>query len=390
MLLPNHHPKRIGVLLSENMIICVILLLGIGLFMVMDATAPKNTSQGTISLQVTKQLTWNVFGLFCFCTIIYILPDRLIKNSAFWVGLLSFALLAAVLVMGVDVKGARRWFRFGMVSFQPSELAKIGAILFFGWYLDKRKDAVSSWFGMLACMLMILLMVGLIAIEPDLGNAALLFAVLVGMLFIAGANIKHLICLLLITLPLFMYGMYSKFDHVKKRLLVYLNPEDHINDGFYQGHQALIALGSGGWSGKGVGQGLQKLYYLPEAHNDFIFAIIGEDLGFLGCATVVGVYAMLVWYAIQVCLRCSDLFSLLVSFGITCLFAGQALFNISVVTGMVPNKGISLPLVSYGGSNALFTLIGLGLLVKLTRSLPPDCPRDLGAIRNSPKKVPLF
>ena len=120
---------------------------------------------------------------------------------------MSFVLLAAVLVLGVEIKGARRWFRIGMVSFQPSELAKIGAILFFGWYLDKRKEAVSSWFGMLACMSLILLMVGLIAIEPDLGNAALLLAVLVGMLFIAGAKLKHLISLLMVTLPLFAYGL---------------------------------------------------------------------------------------------------------------------------------------------------------------------------------------
>lgn len=377
-------------LLSENMMVCIVVLMGVGLFMVMDATAPKNVMQGAISLQVMKQFTWNVLGLVCFCTIVFGLPDNFLKKTAFWAGVLAVVLLAAVLVAGVEIKGARRWFRLGMISFQPSEFAKMGAILFFGWYLDKRKEAVSSWLGMLACMSLILLVVGLIAIEPDLGNAALLFAVLVGMLFVAGAKLNHLLSLLIVTLPVFLYGMYSKFDHVKKRIMVYLNPEEHLNDGFYQGHQALIALGSGGWSGKGVGQGLQKLYYLPEAHNDFIFAIIGEDLGFIGCATVVSVYALLVWYAIQVCLRCPDLFSLLVSFGITCLFAGQALFNISVVTGMVPNKGISLPLISYGGSNVLFTLVALGILVKLTRNLPPDCPRDLGAIRNSPKKTPLF
>lgn len=390
MLLRTHHQKSIGVLLSENMMLCILILLGMGLFMVMDATAPKNVNQGTISLQVMKQLSWDVLGLVCFGGIIMLIPVKLIKSSSFWIGLLSIALLAAVLVVGVEIKGARRWFRIGSLGFQPSELAKVGGILFFGWYLDKYKDAVSSWFGMLRCMMLILLMIGLIAIEPDLGNAALLFAVLVGMLFIAGAKLSHLISLLMITLPLFIYGMYTKFDHVKKRIMVYLNPEDHINDGFYQGNQALIALGSGGWNGKGIGMGLQKLYYLPEAHNDFIFAIIGEDLGFIGCAAVVSVYGLLVWYAIQVCFRCADLFSLLVSFGITCLFAGQALFNISVVTALVPNKGISLPLISYGGSNALFTLIGLGILVKLTRGLPPDCPRGLGAIRNSPKKVPLF
>ena len=326
------------------------------------------------------------FGLICFFTILQVLSIELLKKSAPYFGALVLILLAGVLGLGHDIKGASRWYRLGEISFQPSEMAKIFSVVFFAWYLDKHKEDMDKWYGMLPCMLLILTTVGLIAVEPDLGNAVLLFFVLVSMLYIAGARLLHLLSLLAICMPGFIYIMLTKFDHIKKRLEVFINPDDHLSTGAYQGHQALIAIGSGGGMGKGVGSGLQKLYFLPEAHNDFIFAIIGEDFGFLGCTITVMLYAFLVWYAIQVCTRCTQLFSLLLSYGITFVFAGQALFNICVVTGVVPNKGISLPLISYGGSNALFTLIGLGILVRLTKNLPPQVPRELGAIRKVQQK----
>ena len=242
---------------------------------------------------------------------------------------------------------------------------------------------------MLPSMLLILTIVGLIALEPDLGNAVLLFAVLVSMLYMGGARLKHLFILLMATVPLFCYFMFTKFDHIRRRIEVFINPEDHLSGGGYQSHQALIALGSGGIKGKGVGEGLQKLYYLPEAHNDFIFAIVGEDFGLIGCGVIILLYMGIVWNAMQACIRSTRLFSLLLAYGITFVFSGQALFNISVVTGLVPNKGISLPLISYGGSNILFTLIGLAILIKITRRLPPDQPLALGAIR-IPSKARLF
>ena len=382
--------KTIGNVLSQNMIVCILLLLFGGLFMVMNATAPRGGGFSTGSFYFTKQLIWDVLGLGIFAFIVTCVPVSSIRKAAPWLGIISFVLLIAVLIVGREINGATRWFRIGSISFQPSEMAKIFSIIYFSWYLDKYKEDISRWYGMLPCMLLILLCVCLIALEPDLGNAALLFCVLVSMLYIAGARLLHLMLLLFLTLPFFCYGIYHKFDHVKKRIMVYLDPSEHLNDGFYQGHQALIALGSGGITGKGAGAGLQKLYYLPEAHNDFIFAIIGEDFGLIGCTLIIILYGVLVWYSIQACLKATNLFSLLISYGITFLFAGQALFNISVVTGVVPNKGISLPLISYGGSNVIFTLVGLGILVKLTQSLPPDKPVELGALRMIKQKKALF
>lgn len=389
MNLSRTESKRIGDILSENMMFVVLLLLLAGLYMINDATAPRNSSHGGLSVHFFKQLTWSFLGISCFIGLIYAVPMKWIRESAPWLGLLVVLALAGVLVVGDEIKGARRWYRLGFASFQPSEMAKIFSLIFFAWYLDRHKEVLSHWFGMLPCMLLILMVVGLIAAEPDLGNAVLLFTVLVSMLYIAGARIRHLMILLAVTLPVFCVAMVTRFDHIRKRLEVFLNPEDHLSGGAYQNHQALIALGSGGFSGKGVGAGLQKLYYLPEAHNDFIFAIVGEDFGFLGCLVIVLLYSFLVWYAIQACIRSTHLFHLLLSYGITFIFAGQALFNICVVTGIVPNKGISLPLISYGGSNAIFTLIGLGILVKLTRKLPPENPLALGAYR-LPKTNRLF
>ena len=388
MLISLTKPKSTGTILAGNMVLNILVIMAVGLFMVYDATGPKASYNSGISLQFIKQLTWNLLGLICFFSILQMLSIELLKKSAPYFGALVLILLAGVLVLGHEIKGASRWYRLGEISFQPSEMAKIFSVVFFAWYLDKHKESMHKWYGMLPCMLLILTTVGLIAAEPDLGNAVLLFVVLVSMLYIAGARIGHLLTLLALTLPGFCYIMLTKFDHIKKRLNVFINPEDHLNTGAYQGHQALIAIGSGGGMGKGVGSGLQKLYYLPEAHNDFIFAIIGEDFGFVGCSLTVLLYAFLVWYAIQVCTRCTQLFSLLLAYGITFVFAGQALFNMSVVTGVVPNKGISLPLISYGGSNALFTLIGLGILVRLTKNLPPEVPRELGALRiHKPQKI---
>jgi cell division protein FtsW len=385
----QHSHARVGSVLAGNMLLCTLLLLAIGLFMVYNATAPRALETQGLSLQFFKQLTFSAIGLLSFLFVVMVVPLDWIRKSGPWLGLIVLASLTGVLIFGTEVKGAMRWFRFAGISFQPSEMAKIFSLIFFAWYLDRNKEDLESWVGMFPSMLLILTIVALIALEPDLGNAVLLFAALVSMLYMGGARLKHLFILLLATVPIFCYFMFTRFDHIRRRIEVFINPEDHLSGGAYQGHQALIALGSGGVKGKGVGEGLQKLYYLPEAHNDFIFAIVGEDFGLIGCGIIILLYMGIVWNAMQACIRSTRLFSLLLAYGITFVFSGQALFNISVVTGLVPNKGISLPLISYGGSNVVFTLIGLALLIKITRRLPPDQPLALGAIR-IPKKARLF
>lgn len=382
--------KTIGQMLAENMSVCVFLLLATGLVMVMNATTAKGELEQTISLHTAKQFTWDLLGLICFLFIIFQIKITWFKRAAPWLGVLSLALLLAVFVFGTEINGARRWFKVGMISFQPSEMAKIFYVLFYAWFLELKKHDLHRLKGLFWPMVMLLSPVVLIAIEPDFGNAVLLMSVLLAMLFIAGARFWHLFSLCLLMVPVAAVALYQRFDHIRDRIEIFLNPGlDPMGKG-YQSNQALIALGSGGFEGKGLGNGMQKFFYLPEAHNDFIFAIIGEDFGFMGCAAILGIYMLFVWYAMQACLRTNNLFSLLVCFGFTFIISGQAIFNMGVVTGLFPNKGISLPLISYGGSNVLFTMVALGILINFTRTLPPDRPKALGALRQVRRRTALF
>lgn len=382
--------KSVGRLLQENMVFCIVILMATGFLMVMNATAGRGSDGSFPHYFAMKQFTWDVFALGCFLFVVTGLPLSKIRKYSWVLFAISILMLLMVLLVGQEINGAKRWFRFGMFSFQPSELAKIFSIVFFAHWLERQKTCIRSFHrGVLPVILTVLVLTGLIAMEPDLGNAALIFLVLIGMIWVAGARALHIFFIIVGLIPISVLFLYQQFDHFKSRIEVFLHPEAHVMAKGYQAQQALIALGSGGVSGKGLGQGIQKLFYLPEAHNDFIFAIIGEDFGFLGCSFLLVVYGLLVWYAIQVCVRAPNLFAQLLSFGLTALFAGQTLFNLGVVTRVFPNKGISLPLVSYGGSSVLFTMISLGILVRLAKTLPLDRPRELGAIRIK-KRRPLF
>lgn len=381
-ILPGKRPATAG----ESIIVLVLALLGVGLFLVLDATSVQGDYQSYPYYYFNKQLTWDLVGLTAFAFIYLCVPVRALRRAAPWLALAALVLLAAVLVVGREINGAKRWFRLGMLSFQPSELAKVSMVLFFAWFLERRQHLLGDFRrGILPAVAVILLATGLIALEPDIGNSFMLFSIMVFMLFVAGARLRHLAYLGLSLLPFLVLFCILRFDHVRSRIQTYLNPTADVAGKGYQVHQALIALGSGGIAGKGPGGGMQKLYYLPEAHNDFIFAIAGEDLGFLGCAGILTLYGVLAWYAIGVCRRTMDLFSMLSALGVTMLFSCQALFNMCVVTQLVPNKGISLPLISYGGSNVLFTLAGLAVLARIARSLPPERPLELGALQLTSK-----
>lgn len=387
----EHHGKSIGAMLGENVIFLTLTLLGIGLFMVLNASTALQEEQGLPYVLASKQLTWILIGLSCFAFTHVFIPIPLLKKFSPLLALVCMIMLILVVVAGQEINGAKRWFSFGFIKLQPSEPAKLCFILYFAHLLQERQNDLNHlWRGPVFFTLLILLVCGAIAIEPDFGNAALIFGVLYTMLFISGARIKHLLICLAAILPAGLVLMFLKFDHIERRILAFLHPEEHLMDSGYQAYQALIALGSGGLIGKGLGQGLQKMYYLPEAHNDFIFAIIGEDLGLAGCGLVLMLYIFITWYIIQICRRAIDLFSLLVTTGIAVLFTGQALFNLFVVTSLLPNKGIPLPLISYGGSNILFTLIALAILTKIALHLPPDRPLELGAIRLRVRRDPLF
>ncbi|MBI3091142.1 MAG: putative lipid II flippase FtsW [Candidatus Tectomicrobia bacterium] len=281
----------------------------------------------------------------------------------------SLLVLILVLIPGIGhrVGGARRWLSLGWWRVQPAELAKLALVIYFARNLcrhqEKLQDLVN---GFLPNALVLALASGLIALQPDVGNA-LLVCLLAAVLFVAaGMRLRHLGATLLLGLPL-LAVLVASADYRLRRLLAFLDPwADPTGSGF-QIVQSYLALGSGGVFGQGLGAGQQKLFFLPEAHTDFIFAIIGEELGFVGTAVIVLLFGVLLWRGAMIALRCQEPFPRFLAFGLTTLLSLQALSNMAVVVGLLPTKGLPLPFVSLGGSSLFMALAATGLLMGVAR-----------------------
>jgi len=263
---------------------------------------------------------------------------------------------------------AHRWLHFrGGLGFEPSELSKIALVIFLAWFLDQRKDSVDDWkHTLLPVGLVAGLSIALVLAEPDLGTSLTIALILAAMLFAAGLHWGYFAGGVMTAVPV-VGALISLEAYRLRRWLAFLHPDaDPLGKGF-QIIQARIAVGSGGIDGVGYMAGKQKLFYLPEPHTDFIFAVIGEELGFLGCVAVVALFAMLLWRGLRAAARCPDEFGRLLAIGITVLLVGQALVNMTMVLGLMPTKGIALPLVSYGGSSLLMNLLAVGILLNISR-----------------------
>jgi cell division protein FtsW len=293
----------------------------------------------------------------------------------FWWLLLVVALAMLLLVLikhvGVVRGGARRWFSFGGMSFQPSEFAKLALIIVLAWYGERFQRQMPTWTrGILIPGLFIGLSAGLIFVEPDVGNGLVLATVSGGMLLISGIRLRYFLPPVLagaLALGLFIYHNPMRSERVYSWLHL---EETKLGKGM-QAYEAMVALGSGGLVGKGLGDGRQKLGWVPEHHTDFIFSIIGEELGLIATILVVLAFAAILFCGIIIAAKASDTFGLLLAAGITFLISLQAFINIGVVTSALPNKGLPLPFISYGGSSLLITLTGLGLLLSIARHARP-------------------
>jgi cell division protein FtsW len=292
------------------------------------------------------------------------------RIARYWKWYLAFALLLLVAVLmpgvGARVNGARRWLHLASLTLQPSELAK--PLLIVGmaaWAVTRRERIATFKEGFLPGAALLGVAVGLVALEPDLGTAALLLAVLGSLLIVAGVKLRHALPALAVAVPVGALCAWSRLGYIQARIHDFLaGTPDPLGRG-YQVTQAMIAEGSGGLLGAGVGQGAAKLLFLPEAHNDFIFALIGEELGLIGALGVLSCFALFVWQGWRVARRAPDMLGALIALGVTLLVGLQAAMNIAVVTRSMPTKGISLPLVSYGGSSLIFTLFAIGLLLNV-------------------------
>ncbi len=301
--------------------------------------------------------------------------DLDILRKAAWPVLAVCALmLIAVLIPGIGKKvgGAARWIRIGNITFQPAEFVKVGLVLFMAHSLARKQAKVKSFrFGFLPYMLILAVLLGLLLMQPDLGSAITLAVVAIAMLLVAGTKLKYLVGIAMISMP-FLYFMVMNVDYRRRRILAFLNPwEDPSNTGF-QIIQSWIAFGSGGAFGQGLGESKQKLFYLPEAHTDFIFSVIGEELGFVGVIVIAAMFMLLIIRGMRTSLNAPNEFSCFLAFGITLLIGMQAFVNMAVVMGMVPTKGLALPFLSYGGTSLVTTLGAIGILLNVSRHLPGE------------------
>jgi cell division protein FtsW len=279
--------------------------------------------------------------------------------------------LVAVLFMP-PVNNARRWFGIAGIGVQPSELSKLAAIFFIAALLERRMHRINDVTYALAPIgLVVLALFGLIVLEPDFGTSMSLVAIAAVMVFAAGLSYTYIVGALLCALPVVaMLVMGTAYR--RQRVLTFLDPwSDPLGAGF-QIIQSLIAVGTGGVTGKGIMNGVQKLFYLPEPHTDFIYSVIAEELGLVGATAVLVCFGVITWRGMRVSLRAPDRFGSFLALGLTTMVAVQAFFNISVVLGLLPTKGIPLPFVSNGGSSLLINLVGMGILLNVSQHASPN------------------
>jgi len=351
----------------------VLALLALGLVMVYSAsavTALEKTGNGFYFLQ--RQLAAAAVGLLAMATALK-LGYRRLARLAYPLLVVTLLLLLAVLVPGVGtlVGGARRWIRFPGVSIQPAEVAKFTWVIYLAYSLAKKRDKVASFsIGFLPHLLLAGVLVGLCMAQPDFGSAVELLVLLFVLLFAAGTKLSYLVGSVLLALPL-AYHAVAHSPYRLKRITAFLDPWAHRHDVGYQVAQSLISVGSGGFWGLGLGESRQKLFFLPEAHTDFIFSIIGEELGLFGAAATVLLYGVIVWRGTRAALRANETFGTYLGLGLTALLGVQAVVNMSVAMGMLPTKGLTLPFVSYGGCSLVVSMAAAGVLLSLSASTAP-------------------
>jgi cell division protein FtsW len=354
---------------SDNVLfIATILLIALSVVMVYSASAPVALQRyGSASFFLVKQGMWAALGLPMLWFLMKV-DYRTYREPVFiWscLGLIALALVAVL--FSAPVNNARRWFGMAGIGVQPSEFAKLAAIIFIAAILERRMHRIDEvTYSLLPIGIVVAALVGLILLEPDFGTSMSLILIAAAMVFTAGLHYRYIVGALLAALPA-VYIVAMGASYRRRRLLAFLNPwDDPLGDGF-QVIQSLIAVGTGGVWGRGLMNGVQKLFYLPEPHTDFIYAVISEELGLVGATAVILCFGIITWRGMRAALRAPDSFGAFLAVGLTTMIAVQALVNISVVLGLMPTKGIPLPFVSQGGSSLLVNLIGTGILLNVSQ-----------------------
>lgn len=354
---------------SKIVLLSVSILIMTGIVMVYSASAVYAYGKYGESMFFAKRhLVYLAAGLIA-AVLCMALPRGMIRDNSRRFMLLSIVLLIAVLIPGIgrEAGGARRWIRFFSAGFQPSEVAKLALVIYLADLVSRKRFLIQDLkHGFLPPLAVISITGGLILMEPDMGTAVSVLFVGTVMLFAAGARLKHLAAIMAAALPVLSLAVIAEPYRIK-RILTFLDPLSDARGAGYQLVQSFIALGSGGFFGVGLGESKQKLFYLPESHTDFIFSIVGEELGFLGTASVLVLFAVLIWFALRISFRLEDRFASYAVLGMSVMIAFEVIVNIGVSSGMFPTKGLPLPLISYGGSSLVCHLASIGIILNLAR-----------------------
>jgi cell division protein FtsW len=360
---------RDSLAVDKWILLAVVGLLAVGMTMVLSTSylySQERYGDGTYFFR--KQMIAIGAGAVALIACV-IIPSALYRKFAYPLLALSSIVLLLVLIPGVGVSrgGARRWIMFPGFAFQPSELAKLALVFYLAHSMAKKEQMIRTFsVGVLPHLIVSGLFAGMLLLEPDFGTALMLSILLYFMLFIGGARVHHLLATGLMALPMLIYVM-TKADYRIRRLMSFLDPwSDAAGSGFHV-IQSLIAFGSGQIWGRGLGESRQKLFYLPEAHTDFVFSVIGEELGLLGAIAVLALFGVIIARGLQLTAKIEEPFDQYLAFGLTVLLGLQALIHMGVVMGLMPTKGLVLPFISYGGSAMVINLIEAGILLGLSR-----------------------
>jgi cell division protein FtsW len=357
---------------DRKLFIVTLALCLIGVVMVFSASAMTASEQfGAGYIFLLRQLIYVALGIAGMFWLMNMDYRKLRQPRVVFTGLaLSFVLLVGVFFLDRSHQ-THRWFRMGPFSFQPSEMAKLALIIFLAWFLELRRlprnFGVNNWLHTLAPALgTTVVMAALVVKEPDMGTAFMIVVISMVMLFVAGLSFRYIAGTVLAAIPT-IYLLIVRVPYRLQRFEAFLHPELDPKGAGFQLLQSLISVGSGGMTGVGLMESRQKLFFLPEAHTDFIYAIIGEELGFIGAVIVLALFAVYGWRGFVAAMKAGDDFGKFLGLGITTMVVGQALINLSVVLGMMPTKGIPLPFISYGGSSLFAMLLATGVLLNISQ-----------------------
>jgi cell division protein FtsW len=313
-----------------------------------------------------KQMIWVACGFIAMAVTTFFIDYKLYRKYAKVLYVIALIAVVGVLIFGVTRGGAKRWYNFGFFTMQPSEIAKIAMVIIMADFIERKKDLISEWKGLIAPVVFMILIILPVALEPDLGTPILISGVCFALLFCAGIRMQAVFAMVG-TGAFFIVEEISRKPYRLARMRDYFDSVINIDAASYQVKQSLYALGSGGFFGKGLGKSEMKLMYLPEAHTDFIFPIVGEELGFIGASAVIVFFIYIFFKGIGISKNAPDAFSEYLALGITFLIVFQALINLSVAAGVFPAKGLPLPFISFGGTSLVINMAAAGILINLSQ-----------------------